>query len=339
MDKIVKKNKIALAIFSFNRPEYLEPVLKSIESNNNISDIDFYFFQDGYINKFSKKIKTEKELIEKCILIWEKSKIPNKTLVKQEYNVGIGISQFEAKVLLFEEMGYEEVMLFEDDLILSKNYIRLLRILLDQFKYEKSVGIVMCHGSEKRLESKDKAEKLYILRPGDIHMWGWAMWKDRWLKIKPDFLKYYKFIEKIDYKKRPTWEIINFYKKEGINLGYSSQDGAIHYSIFKNGLLIINTQVNRGKYIGEKGEHMTPDIFKNTYFPKTVLDEFKEDEVIKRFENFKKSEFTEYANKRYLEPNHLNTGPYELDFNLENSKNRKKNIISTFLNYIMGIKK
>lgn len=288
----MKKNKIAVAIFSFNRPGYLAEVLKSLEKNSCIDDIDFYFFQDGTMNKFSKKLYANLLDINKCINLWNKSKLPNKTLIKNQYNLGIGISQFNVKSLLFDKLRYEKVIFFEDDMIVSKNYIRLIRIMLDQFGDDPNVGAVMCHGLEDPpISKKEKLWFLYSLKTGNPQLWGWATWLNRWEKIKSDFLEYYKFIEEIDYKERSENKILDFYKKERFNVKATSQDAAIYYSFFKNNLIVLNTKINRSKYIGEKGEHMTSDIFKKELFDKTILDEFEEDETVEKFEDYDKKEF------------------------------------------------
>jgi len=292
----IKKNTIAVAVFSFNRPQYLKPVLESLEKNSDIQDMDFYMFQDGAVNQFSKRIAADEKEIEECVFAWGSAQLPNKVLVRRKKNVGIGINQFEAKVLLFDRLKYEEVIFIEDDLILSKNYIRLLRVMLAQFKEDKQVGFVTCHGITTHgetpvLSREEKSQILYKLKTGNPHLWAWGMWRDRWKAIKPYFLKYFSFIKNVDYRQRPLAQIVSFFYDEGFRLQVTSQDAGMFYALFKSKFILLNLCVNRGEYIGEQGEHMTPEIFSQMIFPRLQLDEFDEDEKVNRVEDYDKKEF------------------------------------------------
>ena len=286
------KRKTAAVIFSLNRHDYLKEALHSLENNIELDDIDFYFFQDGAINVFSKRIAAEVEDIDKCVNIWKETKLPNKTLVRMEGNVGIGIIQFKAKELLFEKLGYQRVMFFENDLVLSCYYLRLLKILLEQFRDDRQVGAVMCHGADgPPLSREEKLKLLYKLDTGRSHLWGWATWSDRWELIKPTFLRYYEFIKDLDYRTRSDTDIFRMYVREHMMVYGTSQDCAMYYAMFKNGMFILNTQVNRAKYIGAKGEHMVPELFERSYLSKRRLDEFEEDATCLQFEEYDKKEF------------------------------------------------
>jgi len=282
----------AVAIFSFNRPRYLKEVIKSIEKNTFLDDLDFYFFQDGAVNKFSGRVAASEEKIKKCLSIWDRAALPNKHLIRNNLNLGIGISQFEAKELLFCQMGYDRVMFFEDDLVLNRNYIRTLRIMLDQFQNENGVGAVMCHGGEPRIYTESETRLLLCrVRTANDQLWGWAMWNDRWQKIKPAFLEYYKFIKDVDYKRKPRMEITAFYIERGFNIKVTSQDAAIYYALTTNNLVTLGSFTHRGKYIGAKGLHMSPDQFKKLGYEKVSLVKLEEDAKLEKFIGYDEKEF------------------------------------------------
>jgi len=296
--KDFKKEKTALAIFSFDRPKYLKKVLNSLEKNSDLKNLDFYLFQDGMINKFSGRVTCLEKDIEKCIYLWNKCSLPNKHLIQNHFNLGIAINQFEAKVRLFEDYEYEQVIFFEDDMLLSKNYIRLLHIMLDQFKYDKDVAVVMCNGGKIKIRTEDENIKfIYKLRTGNDNLWGWAMWKDRWELIKPAFLKYYKFVENIDYKDRDENKIKDFFKKEGFLVNESSQDAAMKYAFNYNNLIELNTFIHRGKYIGKCGVHMTPSLFRDFLYSKIKKYDFIEDYFLEKFDDYDKKRFKQYTKK------------------------------------------
>jgi lysophospholipase L1-like esterase len=298
-----KGNASAAGIFSFNRPEYLKKTLTSLERNRDIADIDFYLFQDGAINAFSQRTAALDADIHKCIDIWNLSSLPNKQIVQNDHNYGIAITQFRAKCLLFDELGYDRALFFEDDLVLSRNYVRLLRLMLDQYENDEIVGAVTCYGGHPNaFSNKEKEQNLRKVRSGNHNFWGWGMWKDRWDKIKPTFLNYYRHVEAIDYRTRPDLKIIEMYEREGMSLTVTSQDAAMHYAFIKNGFVVLNTFIHRGRYIGEKGEHMNPEKYQRIGFYKVRQEDLPGDETLDRFEEFDHTQALEYSQKLFVAP-------------------------------------
>jgi hypothetical protein len=295
-----KQYDTAVAIFSFNRPDYLQEVLASLEKNTALEGLDFYFFQDGIINQFSGRVAADEKDIRTCLKLWETTVLPNKHLVENAFNKGIGINQYEAKAFLFDEMKYEQVMFFEDDLVLSRNYVQSLRIMLNQFHAEKSAGIVMCHGGLPRAFSEfEKLCYLRRIRPGNDHLWGWGTWRTRWQKIKPDFLEYYKFIKDIDYRERNVRanEILSFYAENGFEVKITSQDAAIYYALVKNNLVSMQTIVHRGRYIGARGEHMTPKRYAAKGYADIKLPDGSDDGMLGSFEGYDEGDFLAYSKR------------------------------------------
>lgn len=289
-----KASKSALAIFSFNRPHYLKDVLASLVTNQGLNDIDFYFIQDGAINLFSERIATDEQVIIECLRLWEECALPNKRLIRHAENKGIGISQFEAKVFLFEQMQYDQVMFFEDDLVLSRHYVRILKIMLDQYRNERAVGAVMCHGGKPSPHLQNKKHVLLNrVRFANDNLWGWATWKDRWQKIKPAFLDYYEFIKDIDYKRKgmKREQILAFYKKNGFIIRHISQDAAVQYAFVKNDLTLVQTEIHRGLYIGAIGEHMTQRQYDAIGYPTISFPTDHEEVSVESFTGYDESKF------------------------------------------------
>jgi hypothetical protein len=285
-------NETAVAIFSFNRPNYFDQVLSSLEKNTYLEGLDFYLFQDGAINKFSGRVAADEEDIQACVHRWESSSLPNKQLILNEWNVGMCINWLEATSLLFDSIAYDQVLFFEDDLVVNRNYVRSLRILLDQFRGTKKVAAVTCHGGRpKVLSEAEKKANLLQLSSGCDHLWGWASWRDRWQQIKPTFLEYHRFIEGCDSKQKPNKEIVDFYISKGFNIKSTSQDSAYYYAIVKNDMFTINTVLHRGEYIGAYGDHMTPEIFEKTGYPTMKFIDCEEDGLIERFEGYDEEKF------------------------------------------------
>jgi hypothetical protein len=291
-----KCNLTAAAIFSFNRPLYLKEVLNSLASNTNLDGIDFYLFQDGAINEFSGRTAAAQADIEACLKLWEETPLPNKQVVQSPANRGVGIAQFEAKGLIFNTLCYDRMLFFEDDLVVNRYYLRTLAVMLDQFENQPGVGAVMANGSVPR-QFSDEEKKLFLnhIRSGNDQLWGWATWRSRWERIKPDFLDYYRFIKDIDYRKRPDQRIFDFYRSKGFNIRASSQDAAFYYALIKNEMFSINTMLHRAKYIGASGEHMNPHKYERFGFGNTEVLDTTLEASIERFEGLDTDAFLQIS--------------------------------------------
>jgi hypothetical protein len=287
MNAFCQKSSFSVAVFSFNRPEYLKEVLESLERNRDIADADCFLFQDGAINRYSGRVTAREAEIEECIRLWEKASFPRKQLIRREGNVGMASNFLWAAELLFDELSYEEVLFFEDDLMISPAYIHLLRILLKQLKNDQAVGVVMCHGGRPRDISKEERRlKMREIRPGMDHLWGWAMWRDRWQRIKPTFLDYFKHVREKDPNKVNSKGIVEFFASQGFDLRSASQDTGLYYAMLKNGYGAINTVLPRGKYIGAKGWHMMPARYDEIGYAKVRIIDARNDEKLVDFEEY-----------------------------------------------------
>jgi len=110
---------IACAVFSYNRPEYLERVLRSLVRNEGVRDCDWFFFQDGGKNEEDwKKVR-------KCAGLLEGS-----NLEVNSKNVGIAKQKRKAHKLFND---YDRVVFFEDDMVVSKYYLRVIRQISEEF--------------------------------------------------------------------------------------------------------------------------------------------------------------------------------------------------------------
>ena len=262
--------KLGIAIFSFNRPNYLQKVLNSLK-NNDLTNADLWFWQDGSVNMYSKKRYVDNDIIHQCIKQFEQTFPQTQYSIKwktpPEWNVGPGIKQYLAGKKMFER--YDRVLFLEDDMIISNDYVRLIQILLDQFASDRQVGTVQCAYKDYFHPTKENLHKVRKGWQGGVHFWGYATWKDRWLDMEKWFVEnYYPFIKDIDYRDRPINQIREMYKRRGIVEDVSSQDAAKKWGFHQQHPIRIVTGVRRAKYIGEKGLHETPDQFKKSEYGK-----------------------------------------------------------------------
>lgn len=183
-----KELPYAVAIVAFNRPIYLKQLLDSLEMNPESQTIPFFFFLDGG----PKSTQNEN------IGLIEKSKIKNKEIVIRDVNYGCPKNHIDSKRFLFDFCGYEKVIVIEEDIVVSKNYIRSL---LGLHKWAKNtyanVGIVQMW-TECFLSPLEKLQSLKEVRETDpfYSLVTYCMDKELWDAISPMLYTYeYVFID------------------------------------------------------------------------------------------------------------------------------------------------
>lgn len=266
-----------VSLIAFNRPRYFKKLIKSLEQQTQ--DAEYHLFQDGAVNKFSHNLKSDPKLLNEVRGIFEKSSLKHKTKHIHDMNVGNAINQFEA--VEFMSKNYDRFLVIEDDVILSKHYIKLVNILADQYLKDNVFSVSL---NFKRMCPRREIEK-NLNKAGYISLHWWAeMWSSKqWLKVKDYFLEYYELVKNVDYSKRPASKIKHLFHSNGLMIPQTSQDAGKDYALHKAGMKRVNTIVNRGFYIGEQGMHFSPYLYKKMGYPNQKPYEFESDEQLKEF--------------------------------------------------------
>lgn len=269
-------NKIACALFSFDRPLYLKKTLQSIYENHakhNIFDnIDLYFFQDGSTINNSREVGSKEKINQSIKIIKEyQNKFPKAEVDISNINLGIAKQKQKAH-LLFEK--YNKILFFEDDMILSPHYIKLVISMSEQFPN----SIVQACDRTGRLPKNDFKNHLNKVIKSGCHFWGYLMNYTVHDKVKNLLNDYINFIGN-DYRKRPSNAI-----RQRYNIHTTSHDAIIHKAINEQNISKITTIVPRAKYIGKEGMHANLKWFEkyNFHIEKPYI--FEEDKHINQFE-------------------------------------------------------
>jgi len=258
-----------VVVIGYNRPKYFEKVVKSLESNPESQTLPFFFFLDGGPKSQQAKYN---EII-------EKHKFPLRTIINRDRNLGCGLNIIDAREHVFDHLGFDAAMIFEDDMIVSPHYIHLGFRLLRQFPD------ACIQGWNKCIQSREwKIKRLNLVITEKAHFWGYGMRKQTWDRISP-FLKEYRerFLKGI-YKDRPHGEIRKWFSSLVENPPHATgQDAATETALQATKTRRIITMVNRGKYIGKEGIHLTSIRYEKARFGQVNLDIFPEDQNIKEF--------------------------------------------------------
>jgi GR25 family glycosyltransferase involved in LPS biosynthesis len=170
-----------------------------------------------------------------------------KTLFREE-NLGCGLAVSGAISWFFEKV--ESGVILEDDIVPSSHFFNLSEQILEEYRDNKNV---MHFGGVNFLESNSHIANFYFSKI--CHVWGWATWRDRWIKYNINF-----FEGRSDHDFDQLFKRLNFNSSEkkfwnGIRLEVQNHqvdtwDYSWQFSIWLNDGISITPVKNLVKNIG-----------------------------------------------------------------------------------------
>jgi hypothetical protein len=239
----------------------LKQTLESIEENKEAHDIHWYFFQDGPPDANTKR----------CVEIFKNSKLKNTLKINQQ-NQGIAWQKFRSHEL-FENHDY--VMFFEDDMIVSPDYIKILYIMSKQYP---DAMVTACDRTIRVYKQTPKNIERIV--PLKVHLWGYMVPSQYGKQIK-DLFHDFCLSCGPTYKGRPHQKLINKF-----GMSSSSHDSFVGKALDDTGIRRITTLIPRARYIGRIGMHATPQNFDKKGYSKQREFIFESDKTRESFEYF-----------------------------------------------------
>jgi len=269
--------KIGVGIFTFNRPHYLNRLLVSMKTQVDAGDYDLHYFCDG-----SRKNRTEQKDVDATIRI-AKNEVPveNFRVHAQPKNRGIAVQQYEA--YNFMAKSYDYVIWLDDDVELGPHWFRTARLLVVELEKEPTWLSASPMFTRTGRVGKE-LEELNKFQVGSFPWIGFIMDMRMWPELCKVYQDYYNLVKNCDYRSRPHDKIRALYKKHDYHKPNSSQDAGKEMSIGRLGWRRIRMLVNRGRYIGEHGEHGRPDNYKSQGWTNHWTIEWAGDEKVQELE-------------------------------------------------------
>ncbi len=256
-----------IAILSFDRPEYLSKVLKSLRPQLSVND-KVTLFQDGHLSRHQDAAVASPQKIRACISAF-KAVIPWGDIVHSSENLGIALNYERAETHVFETLGAEACLLLEDDLVLSPNFIEVTTQLLGFARQDDRIGYVSACGNlwAKKEEQRRRSTELMPMHEN----WGAAMTRKSWAAERTFRSGYLDLVRNADYKVRDHDKIRAFYKLLGWDCKFTSQDSARWIACLERGAIRLSTFACHARYIGIHGVHFTPALYELGKFADTVM--------------------------------------------------------------------
>jgi len=178
-----------ICIFTYNRLSTLQNTIDALSHNYLIDDSVIYIFSDGSKNnEDSAKVEAVRSYLKK--------KIPfkNYELIFREKNIGLSKSIITGVTDIINK--HERVIVIEDDIFTSKNFLLFLNKSLAYYKNDNNIYSVSVFSFPMKPLITYKYDTFLSLRP---FPWGWGTWKDQWAEINWDIESVF---EKFSFNKR-----------------------------------------------------------------------------------------------------------------------------------------
>jgi len=170
-----------IVLFVYNRPDLLRRTLRSLSACTLAAESELFIFADG------PKTEADMIIVNKVRdIIWSIKGYKRVTIFFSNH-MGLAFSIISGVTKIVSEYG--RVIVLEDDLILSPNFLVYMNACLESFNRRKDIASISGYSLPITIP-KDYPHNVYLsCRPGS---WGWATWRDRWENIdwndksKPD---------------------------------------------------------------------------------------------------------------------------------------------------------
>lgn len=175
------KELTPILLFTYKRIDFLKETIKALQDNFLAKESELFIFSDG-----GKTQEDELQVKEVRQFLKSVTGFKNVTISEAKSNQGLSKSIISGVSTVIEKYG--KVIVLEDDLVTSRNFLDYMNQALDKFSSNSKVFAVS--GFSMPLKIAAKREVFFTMRASS---WGWATWENRWNTIDWEVKSYSDF--------------------------------------------------------------------------------------------------------------------------------------------------
>ena len=162
---------LGVVIFTYDRPDHLNELLNTYYKNKISTHLPTTVFMDA-----AKDTSAAKKQLEIAKIVRKYNQIHgNLELIQREDNLGSKVNIMTGITESFEK--FNKLIILEDDLILSENFLEFLSVSLEYFEGSEYVYHISGCSLIENTPTLDPYFTQYM------NCWGWGTWKDKWEKL------------------------------------------------------------------------------------------------------------------------------------------------------------
>lgn len=274
-----------ICLFTYNRLDETIQTVESLKNNLLAKESNLFIFSDGPKDESSShKVAEVRDYINTI------EGFKTIEIIESPCNKGLATSIISGVSSVLKK--FDSVIVVEDDLVLSTNFLDFMNKSLQVYKTEERVFSI----SGYCLKVRPPKNYLYdMFFWGRAHSWGWATWSNRWNTIDWE-------IKDWDSFKKNKKDISNFnsYGTDMFSMLKNSMEGKVNswfirftYNQFRQNKLTVyplqSKVINRG-FI-EESTHCNTYNRNTVYFDKSGLNAFRFSQEIAILQTFRKQLF------------------------------------------------
>ena len=284
-----------IILFAFNRPDLVRKTLENLIKCDRVSETVLYVFVDG------PRFEEELHIVEKVKNTIEeyRSFFRNVVVTSRSKNLGLADSVKTGVSSILNE--YDSVIVLEDDLLVSQDFIVFMNSQLNLYKDDNRVGSIS--GFAPPLDRAAQYDNFFYSRATS---WGWGTWRSRWFKVDWDLGTVEGLINRFR-----LWMLLRVGGNDLFRMLIAQQNGLINswaivwvYNHIKKGWLVSYPYVSRVANVGfgvgathcKNEQYAYKLILKNNEFAKPLLSNVELDKEMSRKVNW----YHSYRYKVYL---------------------------------------
>lgn len=162
-----------IILFVYNRPKHAQNAIDSLLRNELASRSDLFVYSDA------PRTETDTSLVDETRRVVRSIKgFRSVTVVERKDNWGLARNVIDGVSTILDKYG--EVIVIEDDLVVSPYFLQFMNDALNMYRDEPKVGHIQAHNFTN---DKSLPDTFLIKWTGS---WGWATWKRAWKHFNPD---------------------------------------------------------------------------------------------------------------------------------------------------------
>ncbi|GLI71660.1 hypothetical protein VaNZ11_016940 [Volvox africanus] len=224
-----KCNRIAVVYMCFNRAEVIRRSLPAVMRSEGVEKFDLFISQDGGADY----------IINQDLHFPESSSI---AYIRHKANLCTGLHHHFVKTFTFDIMGYDGLIIIEEDNVVHPQALQLLAQMIDLSIDQREIGIVSLLDMDNSafLDDRKYAEGVIRVNGTMGHLWVYGFHKSRYEAVRSDLYDYFNTIKGQDYGSKHEPPLSDKIKALLVSKGFPadgelSQDRFFIYSLEKSG--------------------------------------------------------------------------------------------------------
>ncbi|RIW11798.1 hypothetical protein D0X99_20205 [Algoriphagus lacus] len=167
-----------VVLFVYNRPFHTLKTLEALEKNYLADQSILFIYSDGYPDNSDDNLVSNVEQVRD--IIRRKKWCKEVIIFESNFNKGLANSIISGVTFVIKKFG--KIIVLEDDLIVSRNFLTFMNFSLDF--YQSNYQVMQISGFSFPSPKIDKLNGCFFLPITST--WGWATWFRVWNNIDFD---------------------------------------------------------------------------------------------------------------------------------------------------------